>query len=206
MLFRSKSVESSDGKLVEIEKEISPGEKVKVTGIQYAPGKVMSPDAGWNYNVGKAAWSPDLNKYDNSLANSYIKQTVNSKEFEKFFGGQTDKEWVEIGVVSPVVETIIKKEMKADTKVVLLSGDTIDLHKERKEVGLEQYRNLPEIIYDPGTIIKEDDNHMLFYSSGGLVYEVVIKVTGDKKEMFVKTIHRGRIRKNLGKIIYEKKK
>ena len=201
-----KTVESSDGKLVEIEKEISPGEKVKVTGIQYAPGKVMSPDAGWNYNVGKAAWSPDLNKYDNSLANSYIKQTVNSKEFEKFFGGQTDKEWVEIGVVSPVVETIIKKEMKADTKVVLLSGDTIDLHKERKEVGLEQYRNLPEIIYDPGTIIKEDDNHMLFYSSGGLVYEVVIKVTGDKKEMFVKTIHRGRIRKNLGKIIYEKKK
>jgi SPP1 gp7 family putative phage head morphogenesis protein len=199
-----KTVESSDGKLVEVEKEISPGEKVTVTGIQYAPGKIMSPDAGWNYNVGKSAWSPDLNKYDSDLADGYIKQLVKSSVFDDFYNGQSGREWIEVGAVKDNLKEILEKEAKTKTGIVLLSKQTIDSHKHHKDIGLNQYKEIPGIINNPDAVIYDDDSRLFFYVKEVSKREVVVKITKNKNQLFVVSYHTGRIRKK-GRKIYEKK-
>ncbi|MGI6394517.1 MAG: phage minor head protein [bacterium] len=200
-----KTVESSDGKLVEIQKEISPGEKVTVTGIEYAPGKVMSPDAGWNYNVGKAAWGPDLNRYDPDLADSYIKQAVKGKEFEQFVAGKTAKEWTEIGVVNPTLGATIKEKAGAETNIVFLSKETIDSHQHHEDIGIEEYKELPEIINDPDLVLYDDSQRLFFYVKKFKRREVVVKITKNRSQLFVVSYHRGRVRSKMGRKIYEKK-
>lgn len=200
-----KTVESSDGKLVEIEKEISPGEKVKVTGTQYAPGKVMSPDAGWNYNVGKAAWSPDLNKYQSDLADSYIKQIVKSDVFDDFYSGKSGKEWIEVGAVQDNLKKILEKEAKTKTGIVLLSKETIDSHKHHDDIRIEEYKELPEIINDPDVVLYDDNRRLFFYVKKLKKREVVVKITENRKQLYIMSYHRGRIRNTKGRKIYEKK-
>ena len=51
------------------------GAEIVCTGVdvpaEYAPGKFFTPDPGWSYNPGKAAWQPDLSKYPDELIKQY---------------------------------------------------------------------------------------------------------------------------------------
>ena len=65
-------IETSKGKLDKVEKLVSvkTGELIDVT--QYTDpltGIKISPDVGWDYNPGKAAYKPDLKKYDKDIRN-----------------------------------------------------------------------------------------------------------------------------------------
>ena len=67
-------VETADGKLGTIEKLVShkTGELIDVA--EYTDpftGLKVSPDVGWDYNPGKAAWIPDLRKYDTDIRKLY---------------------------------------------------------------------------------------------------------------------------------------
>lgn len=68
---RGLSVESSKGKLSIEDRLVSKttGELREVT-VYRDPltGIKVAPDVGWSYNPGKAAWKPDLGKYDQGIA------------------------------------------------------------------------------------------------------------------------------------------
>jgi len=68
-------VESSQGNLVKIDRIVSKktGEIQQVTGYNPETGEITAPDAGWDYNVGKEAWEPDLSKYPPDLVKAYKK-------------------------------------------------------------------------------------------------------------------------------------
>lgn len=69
-------VESSQGNLVKIDRIVSKktGEIQQVTGYRNPEtGEITAPDAGWDYNVGKEAWEPDLSKYPPDLVKAYKK-------------------------------------------------------------------------------------------------------------------------------------
>jgi SPP1 gp7 family putative phage head morphogenesis protein len=75
---RGLSVISSDGMLSESEVVISQktGELGQVTTFRFTDPRtgqeiVSTPAPGWNYNPGKAAWQPDLNKYDQALREAF---------------------------------------------------------------------------------------------------------------------------------------
>lgn len=71
---RGLTVESSKGKLTQQEVLVSKktGELRDVT-VYHDPltGKKIAPDVSWNYNPGKAAWKPDLKRYDKDIRNLY---------------------------------------------------------------------------------------------------------------------------------------
>lgn len=78
MKERGLDLSSSQARLSQIEiptsaKPDSP--MATVTRFEYAPKKYVAPDAGWSYNPGKAAWSPDLSKYPADLVKQYRDRT-----------------------------------------------------------------------------------------------------------------------------------
>lgn len=64
------TAENSEARLIESEIEVG-GKKRKITTYQAGKGQLVSPDPGWNYNVGKASYKTDKTKYDSSIFNSY---------------------------------------------------------------------------------------------------------------------------------------
>jgi len=67
------TVESSEGLLGTAQVPIGKtGETAMVmTYRDPASGNMISPDAGWSYNPGKAKWKPDLQKYDADIRNLF---------------------------------------------------------------------------------------------------------------------------------------
>lgn len=84
-------VESSEGNLQTGYSLISKktGEMAEVTTYkgkdQYGNEFKVAPDAGWNYNVGKSAYQPDLEKYDYNIAKQYVEGVVTGPPFEQFY-------------------------------------------------------------------------------------------------------------------------
>ena len=71
---RGIDLSSSRGRLSMIERPVSQrpdAPKVDVTRFEYAPGKYVAPDVGWNYNPGKAAWQPELKQYPADLVKQF---------------------------------------------------------------------------------------------------------------------------------------
>jgi SPP1 gp7 family putative phage head morphogenesis protein len=74
MQERGLLLSSSQGKLSEIKIPAGKGADapmVSVARFETAPRRFITPDAGWSYNPGKAAWSPDLSRYPADLVRQY---------------------------------------------------------------------------------------------------------------------------------------
>ncbi len=67
------NIESSQGRLDTFEKQIATNklETAKVTRYTTPGGRSVTPEPGWNYNVGEAAFAPNLGKYPDELAKLY---------------------------------------------------------------------------------------------------------------------------------------
>jgi SPP1 gp7 family putative phage head morphogenesis protein len=71
-------VENTAGSIIERQVEIGSGDKIRtvpVNGYKYIGEDGMPhefiPDAGWDYNPGKASFKADLKKYDSDIASLY---------------------------------------------------------------------------------------------------------------------------------------
>lgn len=65
-----RTVESSDGRMISKEVTVGSGDNtrtVTVNGIRLASGHDYYPEAGFDYNPGKAGFVPDLDKYDSDI-------------------------------------------------------------------------------------------------------------------------------------------
>lgn len=204
------TVEKGDDRLLTGTAELPNGEKVKGIVYRLGKGKSIQTGIGWNYNPGKS-WHLPITIKDPPVYHNYLKQEVKSENFKNFLEGKSFEEKKIVGVLNSRLSRILKEITGTDTNAVLLSYDTIKSHLPdnknhyHPEIGLEQYQKLPDIFYDPSLVLKarqQKGNFIFFFynKEENKTYEIVTKLTGDKTEMYLKTYHYGKIRKNADEI------
>ena len=204
------TVESSEGRLLKSTIELPGGEKVKSVVYKPENGKSVHTGYGWNYNPGKNYHLPITIK-DPPVYYNYLKQEVQSDNFKNFLKGNTVEQKKIVGVLNSKLSKILKEITGTDTNAVLLSRDTITSHQpggknhNHPEIGLEQYQSLPDIFFNPSLVQKarqEGGNfHFFFYhKEENKTYKIITKLTGDRTELYLKTIFAGKVSKNADEI------
>ncbi|HGC4398105.1 TPA: phage minor head protein, partial [Escherichia coli] len=78
------TVQSSEGRLVEVEQEYGqPGQTIRTMGLKMPDGSVYTADPGFGFNPGKVAWQPELEKYDYRSARQYVTGTLTGPDFAR---------------------------------------------------------------------------------------------------------------------------
>lgn len=146
---------------------------------------------------------------------NYLKTEVKKPDFKEFLKGNSVEKQKIIGVLNSNLSEVIKEKSGTNANTVFLSRETLLSHQPgganntHSEIGLSDFQNLPEALYNPDTVLytkRKDKDYYLFYTGPKeKSYEIVVKLTADKKEFYLVTYHRGNVRKNAEKI-YEKQK
>ena len=183
------TVSSSTDHIVDVDKMVSmrTGEVQTVQGYKDpATGRVTAPDSGWNYNVGKETYFPDIDKYPYDLAKQYVARNLKKDEFQTFYDGK-----IKGNYPAAVLTDNEMKLLGTKSQTVKLSSTTLKAHKEKHpEVTIEDYQHIPEII-EKGNIYQQDDNkltYLLEMQKGDYLYRTAIKTTIDKKENYLLTL------------------
>lgn len=153
---------------------------LSVSPAENIPGGSVA-DVGWDYNPGKAAWQPELDKYDYDIAKQYIKGAVTGPDFERFFERKTGGEFP-VAVLNKEYQSLIG----ADTQTVLLSENSLKKNIEHHpEILLAEYQQLPEIIASADLIIKDGETTMIFLKKNNEYYFASIKATISGQRLFL---------------------
>lgn len=146
---------------------------------------------------------------------NYLKTEVKKPDFKEFLKGNSVEKQKIIGVLNSKLSEVIKEKSGTNANTVFLSRETLLSHQPgganntHSEIGLSDFQNLPEALYNPDTVLytkRKGKDYYLFYTGPKeKSYEIVVKLTADKKEFYLVTYHRGNVRKNAEKI-YEKQK
>lgn len=185
---------SSDGLIDEIEVPISKSDPsrgmAKVARFKYGEGKYITPDAGFSYNVGKAAL-PNLQQVATQklataplpMARSAVKAMVQSPAFEQFYSKPQGNFPV------AVMSAEAMSRIGAKTGVVQLSEDTmLKQLREHPELTTDEYVYVQEAI-NLGKEIQDGESSLIFLlESEG--YVTVVKATKTGKAVFVTSLRR----------------
>ncbi|MBF0273467.1 MAG: minor capsid protein [Magnetococcales bacterium] len=183
-------VESSAGRIDHEERRIGTnpetGETIRrpVHGYRLPSGQRFTPDPGWDYNPGQAAWQPDLNRYPSEVARQYLEGSISGPDFTRFFKGEVKGDFP-----VTVLDDRARKVLGTDGQVVKLSSDTLDKQsRSHPDLTPEEYRTLPRIT--EGEVVQQDDQRLVFFKSEGRLYKAVIKATRDRRELYVTSFQR----------------
>lgn len=87
------TVQSSEGRLVEVEQEYGqPGQTIRTMGLKMPDGSVYTADPGFGFNPGRVAWQPELEKYDYRSARQYVTGTLTGPDFARDW--RTSANWM----------------------------------------------------------------------------------------------------------------
>lgn len=203
---RAISVRDSQGHLSEVMRPVSKrtGEVAPVTVYtDHRTKKLISPDVGWNYNPGRAAWQPDLNAYDFPIARQYVQGSVTGPDFARFVAGAGKIEGeFPVAVLAPAEKEILG----AKAQQVLLSADTLAKQTAaHPEIALGDYQKL-QTIMDAGEVYRQGDQRLVFIKLDDVWYRAVVKVTAAGDEIYLVSLIRtgereiARARKQLEKL------
>lgn len=108
-----------------------------------------------------------------------VKQGLESTAFAEFFDGEFKGNYP-VGVLSENDQELLN----AKTKIVLLSRESLDDHKEKHpEIGLEDYRKIVDIVKS-GEIYNSKKKRFVLLHVDGYTYRAAMKVTLDGMENF----------------------
>ncbi|NTZ40670.1 phage head morphogenesis protein [Enterobacter sp. JMULE2] len=78
------TVQSSEGRLVEVEQEYGvPGKTITTMGLKMPDGSVYTADPGFGFNPGKVAFQPALEKYHYESARQYVTGSLTGPDFAR---------------------------------------------------------------------------------------------------------------------------
>lgn len=223
---RGITVESSQGHLTEVMQEVGvnqrTGEVITRPGTRYtAPdGETMTPSPGWSYNPGRAAWQPDLDRYDYDLARQYVEGMLTGPAFARtwhrvdeavtqFMASDAGVGLSQQQVVNAlrargdvvrgeryavgILSNADRRLLDADTQVVLLSDDTLlkqAVSRTAQDFQLTDYWRVQSVIEQAQVLIRERGKVLVYVQQGDVWYHAVIKRTSDGQELFLTSFRR----------------
>lgn len=194
-------LESSEGRITEKEVPVGrakpghPAPRAKVASFELRPGLSISPDPGFSYNPGKAAWpglqdvlARKIEAAPQAVASGLVRGQASGPGFKEFHA-KPQGNWP-IAKIPPEDA----KAIGAQTGTVLLSADTMKKQlREHAELAPEEYAKAQEAI-DAGAKVK-DGAHSLVYvledgsaDAGG--YVTVVKATRTGETVFLTSLRR----------------
>jgi len=158
--------------------------------IDKKTGEPAGIDKGWGYNVGAAAeengYRVLVDKFEtlpNDIARKWMASYVNEPAFERFISGEIKGEFP-----VAVMDEQTQEAISAQAQTIWLSDETLTEHlKRHPEIGLDQYRLLPEIIND-GEVYKQGDVKLIYLWRDGKLYRAGVKRTRDKSGNYILTL------------------
>lgn len=165
------------------------------------------PGEGWNFNVGKAAYQPNLEKYDYDIARQYVEGAITGPDFKRFFEGEINGHYP-----VAVLDEQYRARIGAKSQTVLISDETLKKNKNNHpEIEISDYQKLQKIIEKADVIVKKNDRFLVFIQDGDKYYLSSIKTTQDHKELFVTSLRITNVEdvtreKKTGEVIFERSK
>lgn len=210
---RGLAVESSEGRLAEVVQEVGldkrTGEVIERPAWRYtAPdGRSMTPSPGWNYNPGRAAFQPDLDRYDYDLARQYVEGSLTGPAFarrwEKWDVRVAELRAATPGISDQGLRSILQREadpllywpvailgaadrrrLGTQTQVARLSDWTMAkqaMSRTGQDFGVSSYWRVQPTIESALAVLRDrkptGTQVYLFYGEGRDIYVAVLKPT-----------------------------
>lgn len=188
------------------------GNQEETIGFKLADGTVRLADKGFDYNVGRLTYKPNLDLYPEKLAHQFAKAEMSGGEFKVAFnkleeavnqakGGNKKLSPDEMVKVRNALNQNFKfaagrlseeTQRLIDSKVgtVWLSDDTLIKQfnsREGQDFGLDEYTKLPDLIHAPEYLLSAKDfaDRFTFIREGNML---VLKVLSE--EIFILSYRR----------------
>jgi hypothetical protein len=207
--------------LVEVERPADKqGNREKTVGFKLPDGTVRVTDKGFDYNVGRIAYKPNLDLYPEKLAHEFAKVEMKGAEFkldyarlsdflepyipsyqaikgrqarESFLQGLRDQYSKNFKFAAGVLNDDTREVIGTELKTVWLSDDSMvkQIMHRFGQFGIEAYDQLPDVLFTPDEIKSSKDKHFEFYKTiDGKKYMAVIKVLDKSKEIYLQSFRR----------------
>ncbi|MDG6314084.1 phage minor head protein [Glaesserella parasuis] len=189
------------------------GNQEETIGFKLPDGTVRVADKGFDYNVGRLSYKPNLDLYPEKLAHQFAKAEMNGAEFKSSYeklarkvseikgdkGKLTAEEMVRMRdhltqnfkFAAGRLNLETQKQIGSKVATVWLSDDTLIKQfnsREGQDFGLSDYANLPDVFNSPLKIELDEREGWRFYAElNGKRYFAVIKVLAQYNEIFVQS-------------------
>ncbi|WP_314878408.1 phage minor head protein [Haemophilus parahaemolyticus] len=190
------------------------GNKEKTVGFKLADGTVRIADKGFDYNVGRMSYKPNLDLYPEKLAHQFAKVEMTGAEFrldykrleqqvsemkrtlssegkkltaEQMFAVR-DNLTKNFKFAAGVLTEESKALMKSNTATVWLSDDTLIKQfnsRDGQDFGVDTYALFPELFNQPETILQESDRFYFIKNFENKRLLAVVKNLTEFDEIFV---------------------
>ncbi|QLB44506.1 phage minor head protein [Mannheimia pernigra] len=196
------------------------GNQEETIGFKLPDGTVRLADKGFDYNVGRLTYKPNLDLYPEKLAHQFAKAEMtggefkqayqwlykelsphfepynalkNSREKEKYLRKLQNNLEKNFKFAAGILSEETRDSLETSLKTVWLSDNTLVkqiLHR-KGQFDSETYVVLPEVLNQPDWIKKTEDNRVEFHKTiGGKKYMVALKILENVKEIFMLSFRR----------------
>ena len=209
--------DNSDGLLVEVARPADKfGNRETTIGFKLPDGTVRVADKGFDYNVGRLNYKPNLDLYPEKLAHQFAKVEMRGGEFVHNFnllakqvdeakqssaveGGKLTAEQMlhvrdsltrNLKFAAGVLTEENKALLKVNTGTVWLSDDTLIKQfnsRGGQDFGLEEYAALPDIINAPDKIVADKSGYQFYRDINGKKLLAVLKALSKENEIFLQS-------------------
>lgn len=211
-------VKSSEGQLIaQSPRQLKNGVEY-TTGYKLPNGTIIQADRGFDYNVGRVSYRPNLDNYPTPLAYQFTKREMAGDSFkldylqfqqeippfltelQSLTGEQKTQRLVQVRnqlrreykFAAGVLSEQSKQQIGTNLSTVWLSDDSLIkqiINRDSQHFTAEEYGLLPDILYRPDKIVEDKDLHYRLYKEiDGKKWVAVIKVLNREKELFMQSM------------------
>jgi len=153
-------------------------------------GKAVATDLGFSYNPGEAAFFPNLDKYDYEIAKQWVMGALTSPDFLAFYEGKIKGDYP-----VAVIDNKYMSAIKSKSQAVYLSSETLGKQlREHKEIEINVYQALPEIIEKAQLVVKDRDTAFVFFTIDKEIYYGAIKTTATGQTNYITSLRKAELK------------
>ncbi|MDY3123611.1 MAG: phage minor head protein [[Actinobacillus] rossii] len=213
--------DDSSQNLVEIDRPADKqGNVEKTIGFKLPDGSIRTTDKGFDYNIGRLSYRPNLDLYPSKLAHQFAKVEMSGAEFKYVHKMLEERILPELPAykalstsnerdtflrklrnnlernfkfAAGILSQETKQALTTDLKTVWLSDDSLvkQIAHRAGQFGVDEYVILPDIIANPDVIKAKEQAHFELYKTvNAKKYLVVIKVLEKAKEIYIQSFRR----------------